>query len=132
VYVPDNLPQIKALDLSNSVIEEEEVMGFDLCPNLTKLKINACSFPNGSIRLIGRYAPKLTHLYMNRNTLNYLMFLGTIRKLPNLEELDIGYCTQLNDNSLTHIAQKCKKLKVLRVSDHECIVPDSIRLLETI
>ena len=46
-----------------------------------------------------------------------LMFESMIRKLPNLEELNIAYCEQLTANSLHTIGKKCKKLKTIRVRD---------------
>ncbi len=116
VYSPDALPEIDALDLAGTEIEEEEVIGLGLLPNLKKLNINQCLL-GGSIKLVGRYAPNLTHLYMAQNMLNDLMFLGLVRKLGGLEELDIGHCVMLSDWSLQNIMAKCKNLKKLTVGD---------------
>ena len=115
IHDPETLKKIKALDLSNTVIEEDEVLGLELLKDLEKLDISSCEI-DGSIKLLGRAVPHLKNLDISRVYINDVLFSSMIRKLDNLEELDLCYDVMLTNKSLEVIGRKCKKLQVIKVA----------------
>jgi Leucine-rich repeat (LRR) protein len=111
---PKKLESIKALDLSETYIEEEEIVGLELLKHLEFLDISSCDI-DGSLKLLGRSVPHLKKLDLSRCYIVDALFSSMIRKLENLEELDICYNINLTNRSLEVIARKCKKLKVIKV-----------------
>ena len=133
---PDLLKNVVGLDLSTSVIEEEEVTGLEFLTNLEYLDLTSCDF-DSSIKLLGRSVPRLKRLNISCTDISERLLSSMIRKMRDLEEIDLSYCVNLTVDSIKTIASHCEKLKQIKISGspkinqiREAIQSTNIKIVE--
>jgi hypothetical protein len=94
--------------------DEDDVTALTLLPNLEGIDITGATI-GSYVKLLGRAVPQLKYLDLDLTDISDMMFVSTIRKLENIEELNIYYCSGLSDWSLDMISEKCKNIKKLVV-----------------
>jgi len=112
-------PTIKGLRLAGCVIDEDEdVVALSSMPQLEKLDLNSCEL-GGSIKLVGRFLPKLKALSLRYTDITDMMFSAMLKKFECLEELDIGYCFLLTPAYVLDKLTNVKTLKTLKIGGLE-------------
>lgn len=110
-----SLPNLKNLDLSETEAIDPRLI--DEFPSLSRVDLRSCPWLEDShlIQIIER-APRLMILDLSGNTQLTLRSWGALSTVSSLLDLDLSYCTQIDDDELDLIASGCPQLVVFSLT----------------